>query len=99
MTSNDEYVLELLQRNGVVSPEQAEHARGLAGTNGTTAVDQLVHEGYLRESEILNTIAAEFGMQIVSLQDVDIAPEIRELITAETARRYRIVPIAKQDNG
>ncbi|MDA0989457.1 MAG: type II secretion system ATPase GspE [Verrucomicrobia bacterium] len=99
MTTNDDYVLELLQRNGVVSPEQADHARGSGAQNGVTPVDFLIQEEMITEDEVLTIIAQEFGMQMVSLDGVDIAADVRELITADAARRYHVVPIAKLDDG
>ncbi|MCE9615047.1 MAG: type II secretion system ATPase GspE [Lentisphaerae bacterium] len=99
MTSNDEYVLEVLQRRGTVSPEQAAHARGAIGENGITALDFLVQDGHVAESDVLDAIAEEFGLLKVDLKDVDIPSDVREKVPADIARRYRVMPVSRNDSG
>jgi len=99
MTSNDDYVLELLQRNGAVSPEQAEHVQTSVASDGLSVVDQLVDEGILSEVEVLSVVAEEFGMQLVSLEGVDLPAAVRDLLTPEVARRYKVVPLEQSDTG
>jgi general secretion pathway protein E/type IV pilus assembly protein PilB len=99
MTSNDDYVLELLQRRGLVSPEQVTHAKANLGEDGGTALDFLVQDGLVIESDVLNAIAEEFGMHVVDLNGVDIATEVRETVPADVARRYRVMPVSNGDQG
>jgi len=99
MTSNDDYVLEILQRSGIVSPEQATHAQGASGANGSSALDVMLEEGALEESDILTAVADEFGMEVVSLQDVDIPQDTRDQVPGDVARRYKVVPIATDESG
>ena len=99
MTSNDDYVLEVMQRRGTVSPEQAEHARAAIGENGTTgtALDYLVQDGIVAESDVLDAIAEEFGLHKAELNGVDISAEVRALVPSEIARRYRVMPVSNHD--
>ena len=97
MTSNDEYVLEILQEKGAVTPEQVQNARALISKDGDTAVDVLMEQGTLSESGILTVLASQFGMDMMSLQNFDIAPEVRDMLTVEMARRYKVVPLYKTD--
>ncbi len=98
MTSNDEYVLEVIQENGLVSQEQVAQARELVGRRDGTAVDLLVEDGIVAEQDILGVLGGLFGMDLVSLQGFDIPPEVRDAVPVEVARRYRIVPIYKTDD-
>ncbi len=99
MTSNDDYILELLLNSGVVSPELVEHARANLDGQGISALDYLIQDGALSEGDVLGTIAEEFGMPYVSLEGVDLGQEIRELIPADIARRYKVVPVEQNDMG
>ncbi len=99
MTSNDEYVLDILCEHGLVSPEQAEAARAKALDGGGSPVDVLLADGVLGEDEVLGTLAGVFGMEFVSLHDFDIPADVRDAITPETARRYQVVPIYKTVEG
>ena len=99
MTSNDEYVLEVLVENGLVMQDQVDQARESAVERGGSGVDILVEDGVLSEDDILANLAGLFGMEFVSLQDVDIPVEIRALIPIETARRYNVIPVYRTDDA
>ncbi len=99
MTSNDEYVLEVLLDNGMVTPEQVEQARGQLMVREGSVVDLLLADQVLSEDEVLGALAGLFGMEFVSLQDMDIPSDVRDMISQETARRYNVVPVYKTDDG
>ncbi|MBN1557576.1 MAG: type II secretion system ATPase GspE [Lentisphaerae bacterium] len=98
MTSNDSYVLEVLQENGAVTPEQVEQAEAGARQNGGSAVDALVANQVLSERDVLGILAGQFGMELVSLQDVTIPAEIRDLVPVDVARRYKVVPLYRNED-
>jgi len=98
MTSNDDYVLEIIRENGLVTPEQVESARA-AATGELSVVDELTDQGFISEQTVLETIGAQFGMELVSLEDVDIPAEVRDMVPADVARRYKIVPVYRTDDS
>ncbi len=98
MTSNDEYVLEILLENGTVTAEQVDRARSSSAKKDMSAVDMLIDQNVLSESDVLSVLAGQLGMEIVKLQGVDIPLEIRDTIPVEIARRYRVVPVYRADN-
>jgi FAD/FMN-containing dehydrogenase len=57
MTSNDTYVLELLEQHGVVTSDQIAECRSGLNGDGSSLVDALLQNGVIEESEILATIA------------------------------------------
>jgi type IV pilus assembly protein PilB len=98
LTSNDEYVLEILRDKGVLTALQiAEASKG--ATDENSAVDILLTQGVIDESGVLGVLAGQFGMETMSLQNYDVSPELRDLITADTARRYRVIPVFKTDDA
>jgi len=99
LTSNDEYVLEVLLDNGMVTTEQAEQAREQVGVRDGTVVDLLLADGVVTEDDVLGLLAGLFGMEFVSLGDQDIPADVRDMIKQETARRYSVVPVYKTDDG
>ena len=99
MTSNDDYVLEILTENGVVQAEHLERAREIAVREGVSVVDALVRDGILREADILQALASQFGMEMVSLQGLELAPELRDSVPVEIARRYHVVPVVRTDHA
>ncbi|MFU8780549.1 MAG: GspE/PulE family protein [Kiritimatiellia bacterium] len=99
MTSNDEYVLDVLVDHGLVTEDQATEARGKVVDDGGSPVDWLLSQNVVSEDDVLGTLAGVFGMEFVSLHDFDIPADVRDMISAETARRYMIVPVYKTSDG
>jgi general secretion pathway protein E/type IV pilus assembly protein PilB len=98
VTSNDKYVIEILLENGLLLPDQIEKARASIVKEGVSTLDVLVENGAITEPEVLAVLARQFGMEQVSLRDLDLPPEVRDSIPGEVARKYRVVPIYRADD-
>lgn len=100
MTSNDEYVLEILLENGAVTSGQVDSVREIESVqHGGSIVDALIAEDVVAESDVLATLAGQLGMEFVSLQGLDIPADVREMIPVEAARRYHVLPVYKIEDG
>ena len=99
MTSNDEYILEILKDVGLLKVEQLEEARAMAGEHHGSLLDVLIEKGVLSEMEVLKTVAMQLGMDVLSLADRDIPPEIIQQVPAAIARRYKIIPVSDSENA
>ncbi len=53
----------------------------------------LVELGYISEDELNEALAAQKGMEIVSLDNLEIPKEIIKLLTPQMANIYRVIPI------
>ena len=93
MTSNDEYILEILKDVGLLKLEQLEEARAMAGEHHGSLLDVLIERGVLSKMEVLKTVAMQLGMDVVVLADHDIAREIIQQVPAAIARRYKVIPL------
>ena len=93
MTSNDDYVLELLVEQGYVTQEEVDTVSGSLRQEGETTLDILMQSGAVSEDDVLGMIAAQFGMEYVHVNSEAIDPAIVEVIPAETARKYGVVPV------
>ncbi len=97
MTSNDNYVLEILEENGVLSPEQIAEARGVTNGDGSSVLDRLMQDSVITEKEVLAMLANQLGMELVSLRGIQLSPDVRDSIPANIARRYKVVPVDVQE--
>jgi type IV pilus assembly protein PilB len=97
MPANDEYVLELLKEAGLVSQEQADEIAGKTG--GLHMVDSLVKEGVVTAESVAQTLASQNGMEFVDLNQITPSPELVDLLSADTARRYKTVPVTERDGS
>ena len=93
MTSNDEYVIQLLTERGYLTAEQVEAAAQSMKAENETTLDVLVSGGTLDEDTVLGTIADQFGLKYCHINAEAINEEAAKALTAEIAKKYGIVPI------
>jgi general secretion pathway protein E/type IV pilus assembly protein PilB len=97
VTTNDEYALQVLQETGLVTAEMVHDALAAKRKDGQTALDWIVEQGSLTEEDVLATLAEQFGMPFASVDGDEADPELAKLLDAETARKFKAVPL--QDDG
>ena len=95
MTSNDEYVLQLLREAGYVTAEQLEAASTAMRAGNETTLDVLLASGAVSEDDVLGTIADQFGIKYVSIDPGAIDPEVAKEITPEIAHKYGVAPVMR----
>ena len=73
MAANDDFILELLIKHGLIQPSDLEDARRAADKNGHGPVEELVRSGLVTDLDILRTTAAEAGVDL--LEKIETVPE------------------------
>ncbi len=99
MSANDEYVIDILQGVGLINRTQATGAMDWAQKNDRPVVDALVQMGAVQKSDVIKALANQFGMEFISLSGHEIDKELLDLVPAEVARRYKIVPVYRIENA
>lgn len=98
MTPKDEYTLETLRAAGLIDEAIAEKAAFMASEKGQDVTEILEESGMITGEEITRAIAEHYGMEMVSLRDMDIDQEVIDAMPAEIARRYGVIPVYKRGN-
>ncbi len=98
MTSNDDYILEILENVGLVSREQAIAARQTAAQEDAAVMDVLARDAGVSKTDMLKALAGQFGMEMISLTGLDIPREVLDMVPGDVAQRYKVVPVFKNDN-
>ncbi|MDY0146114.1 MAG: type II secretion system ATPase GspE [Kiritimatiellia bacterium] len=98
MTSNDDYILEILENMGLITREQAVSARNLAQEEDEGVMEILAREGVVAKLDMLKALAAQFGMETITLQGLDISREVLDMVPGDVAQRYKVVPVFKNEN-
>ena len=93
MTSNDEYVVQLLTERGILTAEQVDAASKSMKAENETTLDVLVAGGTISEDDVLGTVADQFGLKYCHVNADAINPEITKEIPAEIAKKYGVVPV------
>ena len=96
MPLNDDYVVDILLEAGLINRSQVQETRETA--DGGNVSDALVKAGLITHEDISRTLAANSGMEFVSLAQVTVPPNITGILTPIDARRYQAIPIAERDD-
>jgi general secretion pathway protein E/type IV pilus assembly protein PilB len=92
VAANDDFILELLIKHGLIQPSDMEDARRASSLNGHGPVQELVQNGLVTEVDILRTTAAEAGVDL--LEKIDAVPEeALKAIPRQLAYRLAVMPI------
>jgi len=99
MAQNSDFILELLQENGMVTDEQvSEGWQKVAESDGSVNIIQALEElGYVDPNEKLQMLAQQYGMEMLDLNTYKIPQEIIESVPKEVVEKYHIVPVMKHD--
>ena len=99
MTSNDEYVLQLLVERGFLTPDQVEAASKSMKAENETTLDALVASGVIGTDEVLGTLADQFGLKYCHVNAEAINHDIINIIPADIAKKYGIVPVVADEDS
>jgi general secretion pathway protein E/type IV pilus assembly protein PilB len=92
VAANDDFILELLIKHGLIQPSDLEDARRAASNNGHGPVQELVRSGLVTDLDILRTTAAEAGMDL--LEKIDTVPEeALKAVPRQLAYRLSVMPL------
>ena len=98
MAANEDYILEILIENGLVTKAQLGEARGGVKA-GASVTHALIEQGLISQEDVARAVASNAAMDFVSLDGVVVPAEVTALIPADVARRYRAVPVATTELG
>ena len=84
---------ELLTDLGLISKEQLEQALAMQKHDKRRLGELLVFIGAIDEAKVTQVLSQQLSVPWVSLQHIDFSRQLLNLVSAETAQKYSIVPI------
>jgi len=97
VAANDDFILELLMKHGLIQPSDMEDARRAASQNGHGPVQELVQNGLITDLDILKTTAAEAGVDM--LEKIENVPEDAvKAVPRQLAYRLAVMPLHLDGN-
>jgi len=89
----------ILMREGLVTDEDLQRARGIQSDSGETLTSVLVAEEMVDETKLVRILAGHMGVEFVNLADQSIDPSASTLIPETLARRYSVVAYGFTDDA
>ena len=84
---------ELLLREKLLTSEQLKSALEYKKKNEVSMGTAIVALGYLSEEEMAQALSRQLGYPYIDLNQFDVYPDVVNLIPAEIAKRYLVMPI------
>ena len=85
---------ELLMNEGLVTLNQCLEAIRYQKQNGGRFSTAFVKLGFLTEKQVIAILARVYGIPSIDLEHVQANPALIEILPTETARKYRVLPLA-----
>lgn len=104
MTSADDFVLQLIEDNSIVDSTKINAARqkvaeeNISGDPDTAALDILLAEEALNQTQIAEALAEAFGMEVINLSEVKVSEDSLGAVSYDLANRYKVFPLEADDS-
>jgi general secretion pathway protein E/type IV pilus assembly protein PilB len=98
VAEKDDYLLDLLVDLGFTNAEQVAKAREEAQAAGVGVVDLLLANKVIRPADVTQAKAAHFGAEVVNLPALQIPEDVIAIIRRDIAKKYRVVPVFRNDS-
>jgi type IV pilus assembly protein PilB len=89
---------DILVRNGTISADQLEEARGLATSTGIKVQDAIAKLNYASADELMKAMAEHHGLKFINLTETTIPQSVVEMVPESVARENRVMPLAAEGN-
>ena len=102
MTSDDEFIIELLLRKNAVTDTAVQSAREAIEEEGEVVTDTLLLERLTDDlniptEQVLGLLADEFNMEIGHVNEVLLVDEVKEFFPYNIVQKYKIFPLSIND--
>lgn len=89
---------QILKEMEVVNESQIKQAMIIQNQKGGAIGNILIQLGYATEEEVLLALGAQVGMEVINLEEMEIAKDIVDKIPSSMARSYKIIPVKFENN-
>ncbi|MCM8534272.1 MAG: Flp pilus assembly complex ATPase component TadA, partial [Lentisphaeraceae bacterium] len=99
MHVNEDFLLDLLMENGVLTQESYEEVLATSHEHGLSVAATCEKLEIMSAADVLVLLAAEYDLESVNLAHYKIPKELVKLVPNDVAHRYQIVPIGANDES
>jgi general secretion pathway protein E/type IV pilus assembly protein PilB len=97
VADKDDYLADVLVDLGILTAEQLTRAREEAGASNVGVIDLLLASKIIKPGDVIQAKAAQFGVEVIHLSSIKIADEVISMIPRHLARKYRVIPVFKDE--
>jgi type II secretory ATPase GspE/PulE/Tfp pilus assembly ATPase PilB-like protein len=87
----------VLEEAGVVNRDMIRDMVSMGNESAQSLKRSQIHQGLVNESDILDAVASQVGMDKVNLRDVEVSPELLSVISPRFAKQHQVFPVSSTD--
>ena len=95
----EERIAAALVKEGILTEDQLQGARGLSEAEGSLLLETLVTLGLVARGVLVTMMGLHLRLPVEDLLNVKVALDAVQLVPAELAREYRVLPLALEADG
>jgi hypothetical protein len=96
--SNKQKIGEILLAYKYITKDILDKALGYQNQYGTSITQYLLASGYIDESRLAQCLCTQFGVPYLPLSSCDVSNEIIQMVPADIAEKYWLIPVEKVGN-
>jgi general secretion pathway protein E/type IV pilus assembly protein PilB len=97
VADKDDYLADVLVDLGILTSEQLAKAREEANASNVGVIDLLLASKTIKPGDVIQAKAAQFGVEVIHLSTMKIPDEVISIIPRHIARKYRVIPVFKDE--
>jgi type IV pilus assembly protein PilB len=98
VAEKDDYLADVLVDLGLAQASQVAAAREEARASGVGVVDLMLANKAIRPADVTQAKAAQFGAEVVHLGAMAIPDNVISIVPRHIAKKYRVVPLFKNED-
>jgi type IV pilus assembly protein PilB len=97
VADKDDYLADVLVDLGFITAEQLAKAREEANASNVGVVDLLLASKTIKPADVVQAKAAQFGAEVIHLGSMKIPDDVISIIPRHLAKKYRVIPVFKDE--
>ncbi len=98
IASSKEDLGKLLVEEQLITQRQLDKAVAKAEASGEPLQKVLISMGFVTEKDVVETLGTQMGVKFVDLDEMHLDPELARSVPEHLAQRYKVIPVAQNDN-
>ena len=95
----EERIAAALVKEGILSEDQLQRARRLSEAEGSLLLETLVTVGSVARRVLVTMMGLQLRVPVEDLRNIEVALDAVQLVPAELAREYRVLPLVLEADG
>jgi type IV pilus assembly protein PilB len=93
-----ERIADALVEDGLINPAQVEELLDQQKKEGTRLVKLIIEKAYVSDQDLAVCMGRVLNVPPINLSRLNIQDDVAELVSVETARTHKVVPVSRLDN-